>query len=163
MARVRIENEPVLKSWDDVNITLKEIGELELAKEKIEADMNQKISDLKLEAEFAAKPIIERMGKLANDIKEFVELHRADIKGKTMVLNFGKTGFRKSTKIIIKSVKTVIANLKARKMTDCINTKESVNKERLGEYPDEIIAAVGAGKKVEDVFWYEVDREKLLG
>jgi hypothetical protein len=46
-------------------------------------------------------------------------------------------------------------------MTDCINIKETINKERLGEYPDEVIAAVGAGKKVEDVFWYEVDREKL--
>jgi phage host-nuclease inhibitor protein Gam len=104
MARVRIKKEPVLTSWDDVNITLKEIGELELAKEKIEADMNLKISDLKLEAELAAKPLIERMEKLASDVKDFVELNRADIKGKTMNLNFGKTGFRKSRKIIIKSV-----------------------------------------------------------
>jgi phage host-nuclease inhibitor protein Gam len=162
MARVRIPSEPVLKSWDDVNLTLKEIAELEIAIEKIENDLNEKVSDLKLEAEMAVKPLKERMEKLAADMKDFVELNRSDIKGKTMVLNFGKTGFRKSTKIILKNVKAILAALKARKMDDCISIKESVNKEKLGEYPDEIIAAVGASKKIEDTFWYETDREKLF-
>jgi phage host-nuclease inhibitor protein Gam len=162
MARVRIENEAVLQSWEDVDLHLKEIAECELAIEKIEADLTQKISDLRLEAELLAKPHKDRIEKLASEAKSFVELNRSDIKGKTMILTFGKTGFRKSTKVIIKSVQAVIAALKARSMKDCLIIKESVNKEKLGEYPDEVIAAVGAGKKVEDVFWYETDREKLM-
>ncbi|NLI14560.1 host-nuclease inhibitor Gam family protein [Pelotomaculum propionicicum] len=163
MARVRIENEPALKSWDEVDLHMKEIGECELAIERIEADMNEIIQEVKLAAEFNAKPIKERIEKLGAEVKAFVELNRGDIKGKTKILNFGKTGFRKSTKIIIRSVQAVLKALRAQKMDDCIIVKESVNKERLGEYPDEVIAAVGAGKKVEDVFWYEVDRERLKG
>lgn len=161
MARVRIETEPVLHSWEDVDLHLKEIAECELSLEQIEADLTKATSDLKLDAELKAKPIKERMEKLADEVKVFVELNRADIKGKTKNLTFGKTGFRKSTKIILRNVKAILANLKARKMNDCISVKESINKDKLGEYPDEIIASVGAGKKVEDIFWYETDREKL--
>lgn len=163
MARVRFESEPLLKCWDDVDLNLKEIGECELAVERIEAEMNEKISNIKLEAEMAAKPIKDKIACLGGEIREFVELNRAEMKGKTMVLNFGRTGFRQSTKIIIRGAQAVLKSLKARRMGDCIVTKESVNKERLREYPDEVIAAVGAGKKVEDIFWYEVDRESLKG
>jgi phage host-nuclease inhibitor protein Gam len=90
-----------------------------------------------------------------------VETHRDELKGKTRILNFGKVGFRQSTKIVIKGMQAVLKTLKARGMTDCIIVKESVNKDRLREYPDEVIASVGATKKVTDTFWYEADREKL--
>lgn len=160
MPRVRIE-ETRLKSWDDVNLNLKEIAECELAVEAIEADMNNKIQDLKLEKEMEAKPYQERIDKLAMEIKEFVETHRDELKGKTRILNFGKVGFRQSTKIVIKGMQAVLKTLKARGMMDCIIVKESVNKDRLREYPDEVIASVGATKKVTDTFWYEADREKL--
>ncbi len=157
MARKRLPDEPVLKTWEEADLHFKEIGECELAIERIEADLNQKISDLKLEAEMAAQPYRDRIDQLEKEVKQFVELNRADIKGKTKVLNFARTGFRQSTKIIVKSVQAVIANLKARKMTDCIIVKESVNKERLREYPDEVIAAVGAGKR-----WKTFSGTKLI-
>lgn len=160
MGRVRM-TETALKSWDDVNLSLKEIAECELAIESIEADMNNKISDLKLEKEMEAKPHQERIDKLAREIKEYVETNRDELKGKTRVLNFGKTGFRQSTSIIVRGVQGVLKTLKAKGMTDCIIVKESVNKDRLREYPDEVIASVGATKKVTDTFWYEADREKL--
>jgi phage host-nuclease inhibitor protein Gam len=160
MARVRIEG-TALNSWDEVNLNLKEIAECELEIEAIEADLNTKIQDLKLEAEFKAKPIQERISKLALQIKEYVEENRHEIKGKTKLLNFGRVGFRQSTKIIIRGAKNVIKALKANGMHDCIIVKEAVNKDKLREYPDEVIASVGAGKKVDDAFWYEVDREKL--
>jgi phage host-nuclease inhibitor protein Gam len=95
------------------------------------------------------------------EIKDYSEENKAEIKGKTRLLDFGKIGFRQSTKITMKSIQAVLKSLKAREMDDCIRIKEEVNKEALGEYPDEVITAVGASKKMEDVFWYEVDREKL--
>lgn len=160
MPRVRMEG-TALRSWDDVNLNLKEIGECELAIEAIEADMNAKIHDLKLDAEMKARPYQDRIKKLAAEIKEFAEANRDDLKGKTKQLNFGPVGFRRSTKILLKNVKATIKALKARGMTDCIIVKESVSKDNLKSYPDDVIAAVGAVKKVEDVFWYEVDREKI--
>lgn len=160
MARVRIETTK-LKSWEEVNLNLKEIGECQLAIEQIESNMNTKISDMKLEATMQSKPYQDRIKKLELEIKEFSEENRADIRGKTKQTDFGKIGFRQSTKIIIRSIQSVISTLRARKMYDCIRVKEEINKDKLGEYSDEVIAAVGASKKVEDVFWYEVDREKL--
>lgn len=160
MARVRIESVK-LNSWEDVSLNLKEIGECELAIDEIEADLSKKVSDLKLEAALKAKPHQERIKKLELEIKNFAEEKKADIKGKTQLLDFGKIGFRQSTKVVIRSIQAVLSNLKARKMTDCITVTENINKERLREYPDEVIISVGASKNIEDVFWYEVDKEKL--
>lgn len=159
--RVRMEG-TALQSWDEVNLNLKEIAECELDLEAIEADMNVKIQDLKLEAELKAKPLQEKIEKLAIQVKEYTEENRSDIKGKTMKLNFGQCGFRQSTKITLSSVQATLKALKAKGMTNCIITKESVNKEILRDYPDDIIASVGARKKVEDTFWFETDREKLI-
>lgn len=160
MARIRIE-EARLKSWEDVSVTLKMIGECQIAIEAIEADMNTKISDLKLNAAIKSRVYQDKIKRFELEIKQFSEENKPDIKGKTKFLDFGKIGFRESTKIALKSIQAVLNNLKARKMTDCIRIKEEVNKESLGKYPDDVIAAVGASKKTEDVFWYEVDREKL--
>ncbi len=161
MARVRIPNEIALKNWEDVNLNMKEICECQMEIEKIEAEMNKSISDLKLEAEMEAKPFKTSIKELELQIKDFVESSKHELNGKSKILNFGKTGFRKSTKITLKGVTKILNNLKAFGMKDCIKTKETINKDALKKYPNEAIAKVGATKKVEDVFWYEVDREKL--
>ena len=58
-------------------------------------------------------------------------------------------------------VDQIIEKLKKYKMTDCINIKETVNKDVLRKYPTDDILKVGANLKIEDVFWYETDREEL--
>lgn len=164
MTRKRF-TEPTLKSWEEVDLHMKEIGELELDLLNIEGTMNQKISDAKLEAEIEAKPLKDRKELLAREIKDFVENRRCEIIGKTKKMNFGQLGFRQSTKVVIPKdqakVQAIIAALKAKDMLDCVSIKEDVNKDALRAYPDEVIAAVGARKKVEDVFWLEPDYEKL--
>ncbi len=160
MARVRMESVK-LKNWEDVGINLKMIGECQIAIERIEADMNMKISDLKLDAALKSRVHQDKIKQMELEIKEFSEENKVDIKGKTKILDFGKIGFRISSKITLKSIEAVLNNLRARKMNDCIRTKVEVDKEALDKYPDEVIAAVGASRKVDDVFWYEIDREKL--
>lgn len=161
-ARVRMpEQGPKLSSWEDVDLCMKEICECEMAIEKQEAELTQKIQDLKLEAEDNAKSYQKRIEELAADIKEYAENNRLEMKGKTQELNFGKLGYRKSTKLIIRSAVKVLEALKKRKMDDCINIKTSINKDVLAKYDDDTILEVGAMKKVEDVFWYETDREKI--
>lgn len=161
MARVRIKDEVVLKDWDDVDLTLKEIAEYELEIENITTEMNQKIHDIKLEADLKAKPLQERIAALGVLVKFFVEDNKAELDGKTKQLNFGKTGFRLSTKLVLRKVDKVLENLKNFKMEDCITVKESVNKEVLRKYPEEDIIKVGGSLRKEDVFWYETEREKL--
>jgi phage host-nuclease inhibitor protein Gam len=159
--RKRIETKPALQSWDDVDLYLKEICELEVQIEEVEAKLSIQVSDLKLEAADKVKTATERIKRLELEMKEFVGNNRVDIKGKTMDLNFGATGFRKSTKIIISNNKNAIAQLKLKGLTDCIKTNESIIKDKLKDLSDDVLAAVGAKKSGKDTFWYETKREKL--
>ena len=165
MARTRIKNQPVLKNWAEVDAALREIAEKELIIEDIEGEMNKQINGIKKSSELEAKPHQDRISKLGQDIREFVTEHKEEIEGKTKALNFGSTGFRMSTSVIIpkakEKVEAIIKSLKIRKMTDCINIEEKVNKEVLKKYSEDEIIKVGAKLKKEDVFWYETAREKL--
>lgn len=165
MARTKIKEAPVLKTWEDVDKSLKEIAEKEIRLEEIEGEMNKQINGIKIAAALEAKPHQDRIDKLGKDIKEFVTEHKEEIEGKTRVLNFGKTGFRLSTTLSLPSAKDklekIINKLRKRKMEDCIIVKESVNKEVLKKYDEEVIIEIGGTLKKTDTFWYETDREKI--
>lgn len=168
MARKRIED-PVttLADWEAVNLALAEIGECERQVESVEAEMQAHMDELKLQAEMAASASQKRIAELERSIKAFVEDHAEDMDGKkTKVLNFGSTGFRKSTKITIPKagakLAELIRKLKQNGMKDCVVAPpEKVDRDALRKYQADEILAVGAGLKVDEVFWYEVDRKKL--
>lgn len=165
MARTRIKEAPVFKTWEDIDTALKDIAEAELDLLDIEGEMNKQIQGIKLTAAQEAKPIQDRIASIGKDIKTFVEENRGELDGKTKTLNFGKTGFRLSTKVVLPKAKdkleAIIKSLKARKMLDCIATTETINKDVLKKYTEDEILRVGASLKKEDTFWYETDREKL--
>lgn len=161
MARKKVK-ETYLKDWEAVNFTLKEIAEHEQTLQRLEADMNARIDEIKLAESFEADPHIKSIKILEKRVKEFVLEHKEDLGNKkTRELTFGNTGFRKSTKLVIKDTAGTILKLIANKMNDCVNVKKTINKENLRKYSDERIAAAGAEIKVEDVFWYETKQEKL--
>ncbi|MDR3561881.1 MAG: host-nuclease inhibitor Gam family protein [Negativicutes bacterium] len=153
--------DPVLKTWDEANENLREIGTIDLEIQTIEAEMNRKIVEAKQVAETEAKVFQDRRARLEFEIKDFAEAHKAELDGKSKSMNFGEVGFRKSTSVIISKVKNCLAALKNKSMFDCIKTKETVNKEILRTYSDEILEAVGARRKKGDVFWLKPDYEKL--
>lgn len=169
MARVRMPDKCDLANWDDVNITLAEIGELQRKIETVEAAMQQQIDDAKLAADDAAAPHKARIEQLAQQIKLYTDDHADEMGGKkTKALTFGQLGYRKSTKVTLPKaaakIAEIINNLKARGMGDCvIAPPPKIDKEALKKYPVSDVVAAGAGIKVDDVFWYEVDREKLDG
>lgn len=160
-ARRRLEG-TALANWAEVDDTLREIGRIDLEIEAMEAEYNRKITDLKQELAARALPLQERKAFLERLVKEFVETHREGLDGKkSRELNFGRVGFRQSTRLILRNVEAVIAALKARGMTDCIVVKEDVSREALKRYDPATIEAVGAKLKTDDVFWYEINRDRL--
>lgn len=167
MARVRMPEVCDLKSWEDVDLCLAEIGEKQRQIENIEAKMQEQIDAAKLAADDAAAPHRQRITHLATQIKLYADDHAGDMGGKkTKILTFGQVGYRRSTKITLPKaaakVAEIIKSLKAKGMTDCvIAPPEKIDKDMLKKYPVNEITAVGAGLKVDDVFWYEPDREKL--
>ncbi len=162
--RKRIEDEERIKNWDDVDLTLKELAELEGKIEKLEVEMNDEISDLKLDYQDKFSPLLTKIKDLGKDLKKFVKANRGDLGAKKSRESiFGKVGFRKSTSITIpRGTEEAIVNaLKARKMMSCIITKENVNRDVLVTCDDHIIEEVGAVKNVKNTFWYETARESL--
>lgn len=161
MARKRME-EPALKSWEEVDNTLKQIREAEIELGRIAADAERCMIDIRQQAEESAQPYKDKIKQMELQLKEFTITNKADLKGKTMELAFGRVGFRMSTRLVLpKALETVIRQLRKNGMGDCIITKESVNKEILKTYDETTILSVGASLKKEDTFWYETRQEKI--
>ena len=161
MARKRME-EPVLKSWEEVDNTLKQIREAEIELSALSVSAEKCILDIKQQTEEAAQPYKDQIKKLELQIKEFAVTTQADLTGKTREMAFGRIGFRLSTKLVLpKALEPVIKQLRKNGMGDCIVTKESVNKEILKTYDENTIIGVGGSLKKEDTFWYETKQEKI--
>lgn len=160
MARIRIEGTK-LHSWQEVDQALREIGEAQFEIERIEADLNGRIDKLKAEATKKISPIAQRKALKELAIQQFTIENREAMEAKTKILTFGQVGFRRSTKLIVRKTQEVIRRLRDLGLKDCIRVKESVDREALKQKGDAILEAVGVIKKTEDVFWYEVDREKI--
>lgn len=161
MARKRME-EPSLKSWEEVDSTLKRIREAEIEMGRITADMEKYILDIKQKAEEQASPYKDEVKKLELQVKEFVSLNKDELKGKSREMTFGTVGFRMSTKLVLpKAADKLIKQLRKLGMGDCITIKESVNKDILKAYDEKTILMVGASLKKEDTFWYETKQEEL--
>lgn len=154
---------PVLKSWDEVDATLKEISECENQLAILESSMNIQIDAVKEGFNEKAAPYKEEIKKLEAIIKEYVTENKGDLKGKSRELTFGRVGFRFSTKVSIpKNVEKLIKLLRKNEMDDCIIVKETVNKDVLRTYDEKDIIKVGASLKKEDTFWYETRKEESL-
>lgn len=153
----------MLKNWEEVNESMKEIGYCHIALETTEADMQLRINQAKEDAEAIAKPLKDKIKKLEKEIAFFAEEHKDEIEGKTKELNFGKVGFRICTSISIpsKKLESIIQKLKKFGMENCIKVTESINKDVLGTYSEKEIAKIGAVRKTEDKFWLEINREKI--
>ena len=163
MARRKVDKPPQLHSWDDVNIALRRILECESCIDEINVELTRTIAAAKDEADQRARAAQEMKREAEVNVKDFVMRHRDELDGKTKQLNFGRTGFRLSTSLVVPSNKTadVIESLRRYGMEDCITVKESVNKDVLKRYPCENIQRTGAYLKSVDEFWYEVDKETL--
>lgn len=166
MARKRVVEAPSLHSWEDVNDTLRQIAEAQIALGEIQSDMQKQILGAQKVAEEQSKPLNDNVAKLEREIKSFVTDHRDEMgKTKSVVLTFGEVGFRLSTSVSLPRAKEkleeIIRRLKSRQMTDCIVVEEKVSKEALKKYGEDTVNAVGATWKQSDVFGYEVNIAKL--
>ncbi len=162
MGRKRME-EPALKSWEEVDSTLKQIREAEIALTDISTTAEKLILDIKQQAEEDAQPHKDRIKQLELQVKEFTTVHRDEmLPAKSKEMTFGQVGFRMSTRVILpKKVERVIAKLKKLGMGDCIITKETVDKDILKTYAETTILEVGGTLKKTDAFWYETKQEKV--
>ena len=147
---------------DDIDNILREIGELEIEIENKNNAVDLEIKAMKEKTLEGMKPMMERIKVLADSIFAYTELNKTtifDSDKKSYELNFGKIGYRKSTKTSI--TRDTLKLLKDNGFEDGIRYKPEVNKEKLGEWDDAKLAVVKAKKIVEDTFFYETEHEKI--
>ncbi len=161
MARKRV-TEPQLKSWEDVDACLKVMGDAENQISVITAEMNAAIAEAKKAAEEKAAQYKEMIKQNEGKIKEFTTVRKEELKGKSRQLTFGTVGFRQSTKLLLpQDTGEVILKLRENGMADCINVKETINKDTVKSYPEEDILRIGGYLQRSDSFWYETDKDTL--
>lgn len=161
MARKRV-TEPQLTSWEQVDECLKVMSDAENQISVITAEMNAAIAEIKSDAEKRAAQFKETIKQNEGKIKEFTTIRKEDLKGKSKQLTFGTVGFRQSTKLLLPSdTAEVIVKLRKNGMADCINVKETINKDTVKSYPEEDILRIGAYLQKTDTFWYETDKDRL--
>lgn len=161
MARKRV-TEPQLKSWEEVDACLKVMGDAENQLSVITAEMNAAIAEAKKAAEEKAAQYKEMIKQNEGKIKEFTTVRKEELKGKSRQLTFGTVGFRQSTKLLLpQDTGEVILKLRENGMADCINVKETINKDTVKSYPEEDILRIGGYLQRSDSFWYETDKDTL--
>lgn len=162
MARKRME-ELALKSWEEVDGTLKKIREAEIALTDISTAAEKMILDIKQQAEEDAQQYKDKIKQYELQVKEYTTIHRDEmLPAKSKEMAFGQVGFRMSTKVMLpKKLDRVIAKLKKLGMGDCIITNETVDRNILKTYDEKTILEVGGTLKKSDAFWYETKQEKI--
>lgn len=161
MARKRV-TEPQLMSWEQVDDCLKVMSDAENQISVITAEMNAAIAEIKSDAEKRAAQFKETIKQNEGKIKEFTTIRKEDLKGKSKQLTFGTVGFRQSTKLLLPSdTAEVIVKLRENGMADCINVKETINKDTVKSYPEDDILRIGGYLQKTDTFWYETDKDRL--
>lgn len=167
MARVKPNNLHPVKSLDDANEAIREIGELKRIIAGIEDRMNDDIDAIKANAAEEAANYRARLESLTNGIHAFAELRKGELfsdKLRSVKLDFGTIGFRRSHEIGLAkgfTWKAVLAKLRELSFKDAIRVKEEADKEILGSWPTEKLEFVGCVKKEKDTFWLEIDEVKL--
>jgi len=165
MANKRVKSDkPALKqieNWGCANEYVRRIGDLQMKITEAEHKAADDINEAKAELAEKVKPLQQQIDTYIRSLEAFAkENWPGDSKSqRSMKLNFGTLGWRKSTSVIIKKttlekIKEVFARAKA---AMCIITKETVSKEALAKLTDEELVSVGARREIKDDFFVEPD------
>jgi phage host-nuclease inhibitor protein Gam len=166
MARKKATNYFPINTIQEADDALKEIAGLKREIELIEADMNEKIDQAKAEAEAQSAEPRSRLTMLEHGLQLFSAEKKSDLfdKKRTLELNFGRMGFRKSNELKTKKKVTwakVLGALKEKGLLEAIRKKESVDKEILRQWSPEKLSEIGVEIQNKDTWWYEVDHQEI--
>lgn len=155
-----------VRDLNEANEALREMAALKRDLESVNADMNDRIDQAKLDAEVKAAPIQTRMKAIENGLLAYAEMNKDDLfkKKRSVDLDFGKIGYRRSKEVKAQPKKTlasILEKLKSLGFSEGIRVKESVNKDVLRDWPEERLAMVDARIVEKDTFWLEPDETKL--
>lgn len=167
MARVKPSNLQPVRSPEEANEAIREVGEIKRILAAIENRMNDDIASIKAEAAADSAQHRTRLEALENGILAFAEMKKDELfddKKRSLKLDFGTIGYRRSHEIGLQkgsTWKSVLGKLRELAFKEAIRIKEEPDKEVMSTWPSERLDLVGCEKKEKDTFWYEVDEIRL--
>jgi len=138
VANKRIKQEaakyPVPQSREETVEAIAEIGRRQRERERLQADMNDEIAEIKRRFEEQATPHNDAIAALTRGVHVWCEAHRDELtqggKVKSAHLASGEVRWRmRPPKVVLRAVESVLESFKALGLTRFIRTKEEVNKE----------------------------------
>lgn len=142
---------PELQSWEEVNLYLKRLGELEISKRELENKKTELVSEITAKFDADAAPLLTEMKLIESSILEFTTAHKDEfVRDRTKELSHGSISMRVSTSVKIISRAICLRALKGLGMLDFINVKEEPNKEMLKTLSDVDLAKVSCERKTVD-------------
>lgn len=161
--RIRIKPIETITTWFQVDDALAEIGRLDNDLTKARAEAQETIDGVKGGLKAFNDTVNARRKELVSAVQVFATANRKDIDGKSRKLTFGTIGWRKSTRIVIRKAAEILAKIKQAKATGVawaqglIRVREAPDKEAMGALTDAQLKSVGASRKVEDIFFVEIE------
>ena len=89
MARKKVTSVPALADWGAVDNALRDIRECQHTLAEMAVQRDRQIDSIKADYAQGALPLQNRVKALESEVKAYVDLHRAELDGKSRALNFG--------------------------------------------------------------------------
>ncbi len=148
---------PVPQSKDDCDEMIRALGDLRRDVARLEADMNDKLAEVKERFEQKAEPLREKVEELLGGIETWCAANRDALtnsgKVKFAKLKNGEIRWRiRPPKVTVRTKDAVLQALKDLGLTRFIRTKEEINKDAILEDPDAVksVKGIGIGSEGED-------------
>lgn len=146
-------------SRDDAIALVARIGEIERERQRMVADADERVNEIKQALGHALEPLTAELADLQKAVQAYAEAHRDELtqggKVKTVVFTTGEIGWRqRPPSVAVRAAETVIETLKRMGLSRFVRGKEEVNKEAILAEPDAVrgIAGLSITVGVEDFF-----------
>lgn len=158
----KVKSKYVCSSWEEVNAFLLQIGKNTIETQKLEAEMNSKLNEIKLEYDVKAKGLKADTAQLETAIENFAENTKDEfLKTRHKELTFGVVAYRIAESVTIRSIKACVNSIKQLGMMEYLRIEEKPNKDKLKELDQSTLAKIGASYKKEDKIRIEANLEKI--
>ena len=157
--------ESIYKSWEEVNAALKELGELNIKKQKLEGELTIKINEIKEKTLEKAGILKTQISEIEKNIERFAMQNKSEfLKTRNKKLTFGTVSFRLVKSVVCNCKDEAIKALKALNLDFCIRSKEELDKDeclKLAESEEKTLLKAGITIKSEDKVKIDPDYVKL--
>jgi phage host-nuclease inhibitor protein Gam len=152
------------KDWNDVDQSLKRMGEIQVRIEDIEGEQTLRINEIKEDYTRQIEELKTEQKALETGIESFAESNKdAFADGRTRELTFGKIAYRVVKSIRVASIESCVKALRDFGYGHMVRVVETPDKEAMAELKDDILVKVSAKRVVSDKLRIEPNIERIKG